>query len=58
MGHESTHMSSVYRERISDERLRAVVDHVHAWLFAPEQENKPRRKASAAAVASAAPPGE
>jgi integrase len=33
MGHEVAHMSSVYRERISDERLRAVADHVHAWLF-------------------------
>jgi integrase len=30
MGHESPHMSTVYRERISDERLRAVVDHVRA----------------------------
>jgi integrase len=33
MGHEVAHMSSVYRETISDERLRAVTDHVHAWLF-------------------------
>jgi integrase len=33
MGHESPHMSTVYRERISDERLKAVTDHVHAWLF-------------------------
>ena len=33
MGHEVAHMSSAYREGISDERLRAVVDHVHAWLF-------------------------
>ena len=35
MGHAPTagDMSAVYRERISDERLRAVVDHVHAWLF-------------------------
>lgn len=37
MGHESTHMSSVYRERISDERLRAVVDYMRAWLFAAEK---------------------
>jgi hypothetical protein len=29
-------MASVYRERISDERLRAVVDHVRNWLFADE----------------------
>jgi integrase len=33
MGHESPHMSTVYRERISDERLKAVTDHVRAWLF-------------------------
>jgi integrase len=33
MGHESPHMSTVYRETISDARLRAVADHVHAWLF-------------------------
>jgi integrase len=34
MGHESGHMSSVYRESIADERLRAVTDHVRKWLFA------------------------
>ncbi len=33
MGHESTHMSTLYRERISDERLKAVVDHARQWLF-------------------------
>jgi integrase len=33
MGHESSHMSSHYRERISDERLKAVADHVRGWLF-------------------------
>jgi integrase len=33
MGHESPHMSSHYRETISDERLRAVTDHVRTWLF-------------------------
>jgi integrase len=35
MGHEVPHMSSVYRETISDERLRAVADFVRAWLFPP-----------------------
>jgi integrase len=40
MGHESPHMSSVYRESISDERLRAVVDHVHCWLFPVEKDAK------------------
>src|SRR5262249_11885973 len=33
MGHEVPHMSSIYRETISDERLRAVPDHVRKWLF-------------------------
>jgi integrase len=33
MGHDVPHMSSVYRETISDERLRAVADHVRHWLF-------------------------
>jgi integrase len=37
MGHEVPHMSSHYRETISDERLRAVADHVRAWLFAQTQ---------------------
>lgn len=36
MGHESPHMSSHYRERISDERLRAVTDHVRSWLLGGE----------------------
>jgi integrase len=36
MGHEVEHMSSVYRETISDARLRAVADHVRAWLFPTE----------------------
>jgi integrase len=35
MGHESPHMSTHYRERISDARLRAVAEHVRAWLFGP-----------------------
>jgi len=35
MGHApaANDMLAVYRERISDERLKAVVDHVHQWLF-------------------------
>jgi integrase len=35
MGHEVPHMSSVYRETISDERLKAIADHVRNWLFPP-----------------------
>src|SRR4029077_16629742 len=33
MGHESPHMSSIYREKISEERLKAVTDQVRGWLF-------------------------
>jgi integrase len=33
MGHEVSHISSVYREGIDDERLRAVAAHVRMWLF-------------------------
>jgi integrase len=40
MGHESTHMSTVYREKISDERLKAVTDYVRGWLFPPEKKGK------------------
>jgi integrase len=40
MGHEVAHMSSVYREGIDDERLRAVADHVRAWLYPPEKSAK------------------
>jgi integrase len=37
MGHESPHMSSHYRETISDERLKAISRHVHEWVFGPLQ---------------------
>jgi integrase len=33
MGHEVPHMSAVYRETISDARLKAVAEHVHNWLL-------------------------
>ncbi len=34
MGHEIPDMSSIYREDVSDTRLRAVSDYVRQWLFA------------------------
>jgi integrase len=44
MGHADSSMSGRYRERISDERLRAVTDHVHGWLFPPAAKAKrPKR---------------
>ncbi len=33
MGHADASMAAVYRERIDDNRLVAVVEHVHKWLF-------------------------
>jgi integrase len=36
MGHARDDMASIYRERISDERLRAVAEHVRTWLFGEE----------------------
>ncbi len=33
MGHVDATMAGQYREQISDERLRAVTDTVHRWLF-------------------------
>jgi integrase len=47
MGHAREDMASVYRERISDERLRAVTEHVRNWLIeargsaAPAQTSAP-----------------
>jgi len=38
MGHVDNSMAGVYRERISDERLRAVTDCVHDWLFGSSEE--------------------
>jgi integrase len=49
MGHESGHMSSHYREGISDERLKAVTDHVRGWLF-PAEAKKSRQKKAATKV--------
>ena len=38
MGHVDPSMAATYRERISDERLRAVVDVVRTWLFSKADE--------------------
>ena len=47
MGHadEDIDMSAIYRQRIDDQRLTAVVNHVHVWLF-PEA-NRQRANAKA-----------
>jgi integrase len=46
MGHENVlDISTAYRHHIADDRLRAVVDHVHNWLYPPAV--KPKRKTRA-----------
>lgn len=37
MGHTDPTMGGVYRERIEDSRLRAVVDHVRQWVFGEDR---------------------
>ena len=45
MGHSREDMASVYRERIGDDRLRAVVEHVRHWLLEkPLKRKDPRGK--------------
>jgi integrase len=60
MGHEVPHMSSVYREMISDARLRAVAHHVRAWLFPLPKKDKPEAKeaATTTGVATQSPRSE
>lgn len=36
MGHTDETMAAAYREGIDDERLEAVVKHIHGWLFEKE----------------------
>ena len=47
MGHADESMAAHYRERIDDARLKAVADHVHAWLFGATDKgtDKPAAKA-------------
>ena len=40
MGHADHTMASHYREHIGDDRLRAVSNHVRAWLFPKKRKAK------------------
>ncbi|HVC97956.1 MAG TPA: hypothetical protein VND64_30070 [Pirellulales bacterium] len=42
MGHVVPGMGTAYREKLSDERLRAVREHVRGWLFGKAKKPKPR----------------
>jgi integrase len=56
MGHAVGDISSEYRERVSDDRLREVVDKIHDWLFVPAKKKiagKPKLKIADEAAATA-----
>jgi integrase len=44
MGHETPGMGSNYRQSISDDRLKAVADSIHAWLFPRPKKDKAEGK--------------
>lgn len=44
MGHVDPSMAGVYRQKISDDRLRAVVGVVRDWLFPAEGESSPEQE--------------
>jgi integrase len=50
MGHSRDDMAGVYRERIEDSRLVAVVDHVRKWLPKADAKGKKATKKSAKMV--------
>jgi integrase len=49
MGHADDSMDAVYREEIEDERLRAIANHVHTWLY-PKDKAKSGQAAKAKSV--------
>ena len=58
MGHKrgSSDMLGVYnRLQVSDERLRAVSDHIHDWLFPVKAKAKGKAKTRAKKAATSAP---
>jgi integrase len=43
MGHAGDDLASAYRERISDERLKVVSDHVRKWVFGEDEMAKGKK---------------
>jgi integrase len=46
MGHADHTISDHYRERIADDRIEAVVNHVHDWLFVKTKKSNLAKKGS------------
>jgi hypothetical protein len=44
MGHTDPSMGGHYRERVEDSRLKAVAEHVRAWLFGDPTDNAPKAR--------------
>jgi integrase len=55
MGHVGADIADEYRERISDERLCAVTEHVRGWLFAKPQVKGQRKEPAEAPAKKEAP---
>lgn len=53
MGHVDDSMGATYREEIGDDRLQAVVNHVHDWLFAQDRSEK---RTDPGQIADSSPP--
>ena len=54
MGHAGTSISDHYREKIGDDRLQAVTDHVHQWLFGTTAKKAPKKAAKRSGKGGAA----
>ncbi len=55
MGHVGADIADAYREKISDDRLRAVAEHVRGWLFTQPKTKRQAGKALGAPVKKDAP---
>ncbi|MBN1394197.1 MAG: tyrosine-type recombinase/integrase [Pirellulales bacterium] len=58
MGHVDTSMAGTYRERIGEDRLRRVTNHIRAWLFPTDTPDDTPEKLKSVFCAPCAPESE